>query len=234
MKSAREVYENLGTIIVLSLLWAVPVALVVGGLLGGSVVGQVAFTVGWVSLGPVTLAVWAVGNRIARGSPGRIRDFVDGLRGRMVPGLLLFLALVLISTLLVANVRFYFSSTLGVLGRPLDWAGAGIRVGQLVGLFWLAPLTLWVLMQLYVLALVVEQDVSVGRALRRAAILVLDNVIFTLGMTLVVVVLATVCILSGVGMFAFFAGAMAVLTNNALRQLLARYALPSEQPDGHT
>ncbi len=199
------------------------------GVVSGSLVGQVAFTLGWVGLGPVTLAAWAVANRIARGSPGRVRDFVDAFRARLVPGLLLFLLEVLITTLLVANIRFYLSSTLGILGRPLDWVGGGVRVGHLVALVWLSPLTLWALMQLYVPAFVVEQEIGVGRALRLAAILVLDNVFFSLGLGLVVVVLAGLCILSGVGMFALFAGVMAVLTNNALRQLLTRYEHTSEQ-----
>ncbi len=214
------------------MLWAVPIAVAVVGVVSGSLVGQVAFTLGWIGLGPVTLAAWAVGNRIARGSPGRARDFVEALRAQLMPGLLLFLLEVLITTLLVANVRFYLSSTLGILGRPLNWVGGGIRVGHVIALLWLSPLTLWALMQLYVPAFVVEQGISVGRALRRAAILVLDNVFFSLGLGGVVVVLAGLCIFSGVGMFALFAGMIAVLTNNALRQLLTRYEHTSESSGG--
>jgi len=219
-------------VIATSLLWAVPVALAALGIASGSGWGQVAFTLGWVALGPATLAAWAVGNRIARGSAPHIRDFIEAFRRQLVPGLLFFLAEVLLTTLLVANVRFYFSSTLGILGRPVDWLGSGLRVGQLVGLLWLSPLTLWALMQLYVPALVIEQQIGVGRALRRAAVLVLDNVFFTLGLTLAVVVVTGVCIASGVGMFALFAGVVAVLTSNALRYLLTRYEGASDQPRG--
>ncbi len=215
-----------------SLLWAVPVALVAGGFAAGSILGAAAFMVGWITLGPATAAAWTVGNRIARGTSGGIRDFLDALRTRAVQGILFLLVDALIIALLVANVRFYFSSTVGILGVPVGWLGQGLRVGQLVGLLWMSVLTLWGLLHLYVPALLVEQDVGVGRALRRAAVLVLDNVPFTLALAAVVLLLAGLLMLSGVGAFALFAGMMAVLTNNAVRQLLTRYAVGDERTEG--
>ncbi len=219
----------------MSVLWALPGALAIIGVASGGVLGQIAFMAGWVVLGPATLAAWVVGNRIAQGRSARLRDFGEALRARLVPGLLFFLVEVLITVLLVANVRFYFSSTLGVLGHPVEVLGEGIRVGHLVGLLWLSPLTLWALMQLYVPTLMAEQGVGVGPALRRAAVLVLDNIIFSLSLALVVAVLGGILLLSGVGMVALFAGVLAVLTSNALRELLTRYARSSpqaEEPEG--
>ncbi len=174
----------------------------------------------------MTLAAWTTGNRIARGTGRGIGDFLDGLRTRTVLGLVYFLVDVLIAALLVANVRFYFTSTLGILGTPVSWLGKGVRVGHLLGLLWVSPLTLWGMMQLYAPALLIEQDIGVGQGLRRAAVLVLDNVLFSLGFAVVAVLLTGLLVVSGVGMFALFAGAMAVLTNNAVRVLLLRYAPP--------
>ncbi len=226
VKSARDVYEHLGTIIITSLLWAVPIALAIGGLAIGSPVGQAAFTAGWILFGPVTVAAWTVGLQIASDGPRLpgIRDFLFGLRHRTVVGLVFFLVEVLITALLVANVRFYFTSTLGILGHPVRWLGRGIRVGHLVGLLWLSPLTLWALMQLYAVALLVYQPVGIGRTLRRSALLVLDNLLFTLALAVVVVLLAGLLALSGIGMFALFGGVMAVLTSNATVLLLNRYS----------
>ncbi len=203
------------------------------GIISGAGLGWIAFTLGWVALGPTTLAAWAVGNRIARSSSARMRDVIDGLRQWLIPGLWFFLVEVFLTTLLVANVRFYFSSTLGVLGHPVEALGKGIRVGHLVALAWLSPLTLWALMQLYLPALVVEQSIGIGRALRRSAVLVLDNIFFSLGLATIVVVLMGLLVLSGVGMIALFAGVLAVLTSNAVRELLSRYAAPTDQPKVH-
>ncbi len=225
VKSARDVYEHLGAIIITSLLWAVPIALAIGGLAIGSPVGQAAFTAGWIMFGPVTVAAWTVGLRIAsngRREPG-IRDFLFGLRHRTVVGLVFFLVEVLVTALLVANVRFYFTSTLGILGHPVMWLGRGIRVGHLVGLLWLSPLTLWALMQLYAVALLVRQEAGIDRTLRRAALLVLDNLLFTLAIAVVTVLLSGLLALSGIGIFALFGGVMAVLTSNATSTLLSRY-----------
>lgn len=203
------------------------------GIISGAGLGWIAFTLGWVALGPTTLAAWAVGNRIARSSSARLRDFIDGLRRWLIPGLLFFLVEVFLTTLLVANVRFYFSSTLGVLGHPIEALGKGIRVGHLVALAWLSPLTLWALMQVYFPALIIEQGVGMGRALRRSALLVLDNIFFSLGLATIVIVLLGLLVLSGVGMIALFAGVLAVLTSNAVRELLSRYTTPTDQPETH-
>lgn len=213
----------------MSLFWCLPVALATIGVTNGSGLGRIAFTIGWVALGPVTLATWAVGSRIVRGDPVAVRDVITGIRPWLVAGVVFFLAEVFLTTLLVANVRFYFSSTVGILGRPVNALAQEIRVGQLIGLLWLSPLTLWALMQLYLAALVVEQGVSIGRALRRAAILVLDNILFTLGLAIIVAVLLGLLVLSGVGMIALLGGSLSVLTANASHTLLARYAAPTAQ-----
>jgi hypothetical protein len=230
-KSARDIYDHLGIVIATSLIWSITVALTVIGIVSGSGLGRIAFTLGWVALGPVTLATWAVGNRIARGQSAQMRDVVDGLRQWLIPGLLFFLVEILLTTLLVANLRFYFSSTLGILGHPVEALGKGIRVGHLVALAWLSPLTLWVLMQLYLPALIIEQEIGMGRALRRSAVLVLDNILFSLALAAIGGVLLGLLVLSGVGMIALFAGVCAVLTSNAVRELLTRYSTPTDQPD---
>jgi uncharacterized membrane protein YesL len=207
----------------LSILWSVPPALVVAGLTLGTSLGRGAFIVGWVFMGPATAAAWSVAAAIVRRDPVSPRSFPAALRMQWLSGLLFFLVDGGIGWLLVANVQFYLGSTLGVLGRPLPALGEGMRVGHLVGFLWLAPLVLWALAQIYALPLLVADRRGVGAALRRAALLVVDNVWFTLALAVIVVGLSGLLILTGVGAFVLLPGLLAVLTTNATQTLLARY-----------
>ncbi|MGH2349570.1 MAG: hypothetical protein ACRDFT_08910, partial [bacterium] len=82
---------------------------------------------------------------------------------------------------------------------------------------------------LYALPLLVEERRGTGTALRRAALLVVDNVWFTLALAAVAAVLSGIVILTGIGAFVLLPGLLAVLTTNATRALLAKYGeiLPS-------
>lgn len=214
----------------LSLLWAVPIALITGGLVLRTPAGRVAFVAGWAVLGPIAAAVWAAGSRISAGRFGGRTEIVAALRSYLVNGSAFAIVDTLIGALIIANVRFYFSSTLGILGRPVPWLGEGVRVGHLAGWLWLSPLTLWALAQLYALPLFVRQQIGVGVALRRAAILVLDNMLFTLGLAVLAVLLAGILVLTGAGTFVLLGGMLAVLTGNAAQILLNKYEpLPEEQ-----
>jgi hypothetical protein len=217
------VYDALGGVIALSILWSVTPALALIGLTLDTRLGQAAFLAGWVLLGPVTTAAWSVAASIARRESVGVRSLPAALRTQWLAGLLFFLVDGGIGWLLLANVRFYLNSTLGILGRVLPALGEGIRVGHLVGFVWLAPLVLWVLAQLYALPLLVADQPSVGVALRRAALLVVDNIWFTLALALVVTAISAILLLTGVGAFALLPGVLAVLTTNATKALLAKY-----------
>jgi hypothetical protein len=201
----------------------VPPALVLIGLTLGPRLGQGAFLAGWVLIGPATAAAWSVAAAIVRRDPVSARSLPAGLATQWLPGLLFFLVDGGIGWLLVANVRFYLGSTLGILGLALPALGEGLRVGHLVGFVWVAPLALWALAQLYALPLLVADRRGVGVALRRAALLVVDNVGFTLALALAVAALSGVLILTGVGAFVLLPGLIAVLTTNATRALLEKY-----------
>lgn len=194
-----------------------------GGLALGTAIGQGAFLAGWILAGPVSVAAWAVAGRIVRHEPVTAPAVRAAFQHQWVGGLLFFLVDGALGWLLVANVRFYFTSTLGILGWPLPALGEGMRVGQVIGFLWIAPLLLWVLAQLYALPLLVEERTGVGAALRRAALLAVDNVRFTLELGLVVAVLSAILALTGIGAFVLLPGLLAVLTTNATRTLLAKY-----------
>jgi hypothetical protein len=63
----------------------------------------------------------------------------------------------------------------------------------------------------------------VGVALRRAALLVVDNIWFTLVLATIVAIASGVLGLTGIGAFVLLPGALAVLTTNATRALLGKY-----------
>lgn len=203
-----------------------PPALIVGGLAAGTVAGQGAFLAGWILFGPITAGVWSAMVGIADRRPVRLQELPAAVRGQWMTGLLLVLVDGALGWLLIANVRFYLTSTAGMLGRTLP-ALAGLRVGHLVAFVWLAPLLLWALAQLYALPLLIAERRGIGSALRRAALLVVDNIGFTLVLTALIVVLTGLLVLTGIGPFVLLPGIVAVLTTNATRALLARYEIRS-------
>jgi len=204
---------------------AAPV-LVIGGLALGTATGQIAFLAGWVLFGPLAAGIWSAAGQIAGRRAFRVRDLPRRVRTEWIAGLLFFLVDGGLGWLLVANVRFYFTSTAGILGRPLPTLAEGMRVGHLVAFVWLAPLVLWALAQLYALPLLVAERRGIGAALRRAALLVVDNIGFPLALAAVVVVLSGILLLTGVGALVLLPGVVAVLTTNAVRALLSKYGHP--------
>lgn len=207
----------------MSILWSVAPAVVIAGLTAGTGIGQAAFLAGWVLIGPATTAVWTVARLIVRHEPFTLRALPAVFRQQWIAGLLFFLVDGGLGWLLAANVRFYFTSTLGILGRPVPWLGEGMRAGHLIGLLWVAPLLLWLLAQLYALPLLIEERSGIASALRRAAVLVVDNIWFTLELGVVVIVLSVILALTGIGAFVLLPGLLAVLTTNATHALLGKY-----------
>lgn len=160
---------------------------------------------------PATLALFYVGNRLAHGEPTDVGDFLRGLRRYfgvgwrwgLLHGLLLFF--------LVGDAILT-----GQLSQSV--------VGRLAQGFYLAALGVWLLLQLYVLPFLFEQETpSVRLALRNGAAMLGANLRFS-----VLLGLLLICVLL-VGTLLFFASIaaggifLALVGNHAVLNRLEAY-----------
>lgn len=226
----RDTYDYLGSVLVMSFLFAV---LASAAMVGGQGLGVTLFR-SLPGLLPLVLTLLAaftglvlVGGplaaglfRFARKTAAREEpDLFDLLWGfRCAPGRSLALAAVQVygALLLAGNAYFYIAQ--GTL--PLVILGASM--GYLV-LFWVA-------MALYQWPLLAEQEISVGRVVKKSALLVLDNLPYTLALLAVVLVLTLVLWISVIGAVLLWSGALAMLTTQATRELLRKYDVLPPDP----
>ena len=124
---------------------------------------------------PATLALFYTANRIARGEPTDPRDFFRALTR--------YLGLSWRWGLVNAAMLFLLVGDILLTGR-LGAESAGGRVAQ--GLY-LAGLTFWLLLQLYVLAFLFEQETpSLRLALRNGAMMLGTNLVFSASLALLI------------------------------------------------
>jgi hypothetical protein len=129
---------------------------------------------------PATLALFYVGNRIAHGEPTDAGDFLRGLRRYFGVGWRW--------GLLHGSLLFFLVGDVILTGQLSQSSVARLAQG-----FYLAVLGGWLLLQLYVLPFLFEQEtLSVRTALRNGAMMLGGNVLFsaTLGVLLLIALAA--------------------------------------------
>jgi hypothetical protein len=171
-----------------------------------------------VTAGPATVALFAVGNRMARGEATDPRDFLRALRRTLGAGWRWGLVQVIAIGVLVGDVA--------LTGRLVGETALG-RLAQ--GLY-VAALAAWLLLQLYALPFLFEQEApSVRTALRNGAVMMGANVGFTAALGLMLVVL--LC-LGAILFFLSLAGGavfLALVGNHAVLDRLAAGRRPMEE-----
>ncbi|MGH2356258.1 MAG: DUF624 domain-containing protein [Chloroflexota bacterium] len=207
-----EFYFDLPRMLLLNLFWfatALPfigVAFVVTLTIRGEgpvewpVIAIQAAVLGAVTLalaGPGTAAIYHVTNRLANGELLELHRFWPAFRRYFWRGWLLGLADVGAGGLILLNIWFYFN-----LDRSGSW---------LLGVVFTYLFVIWVAIQSYVFALLVEMDQAVRLVIRNALFMAIDNLGLTLGLMLVNVVVIAVSILPGAFLLAL--ATMAVLSN---------------------
>ena len=164
------------------------------------------FTLLIVTAPPAALALFYVGNRMAHGEVTDPRDFLQALGRYFGVGWRWGLLQVIMLFFLVGDI--YLSGLLG----------GGSAAGRLAQGLYLAGLAIWLLLQLYALAFLFEQETpSVRLALRNGAVMLGRNILFsvTLGILLLLALtLGTIFFLVALaagGVFVALAGNHAVL-----------------------
>ncbi len=163
---------------------------------------------------PAALALFYVGNRLAHGDPTDPRDFLPALRR--------YFGLGWRWGLLQLAVLFVLVGDVVLTGR----LGGGSAAGRLAQGFYLAGLAFWLLLQVYALAFLFEQETpSLRLALRNGVVLLGQNPLFSLTLGLLLVILLTLgivffCATTAVGgVFLALVGNHAVLNRLAARRV---------------
>lgn len=233
---AWSLYDNLGGLIVVNLVWALAclpwlagAGLVVawgvdvrGEWSTAATVASVLLAVEFVAFSPPSVLLFLAGRRWARGEVADIRDLLRQLLGFFVKAQLLGLAVMGSSLLLLVNAVFYSHRLGGWLGTVLSGVMIWFLVALLVSSMYLFP------------ALISRSDgrPRVGATLRHSLLLAIDNVglsvtLFVLGGS--ALLLAT---LTGVGVLFGMPAAVALLVSVGFHRLLRQYGLadPDEAP----
>lgn len=222
-KALRHSYDSLAVVVLGSVAWS-GLALVVGitGLTltwptwwMAAALAVTAFTSAAAGAG-----LWFAAGRVAAGRSAGVADLWEGLRSRYLPTLGVTAFLLGGLALAAGNIAFY--TRVGGIGLVL------VSVTGYVALFLLA-------VGLYAPALAVQPGVGTRRALYRAALLVLDNLLYTGGLLAVMLAVWGVALLplalgmkllAGLStMWLLFAGAgfTAVVSNEALADVMRKY-----------
>jgi uncharacterized membrane protein YesL len=160
--------------------------------------------------GPGTAAIYAVTNRLANGDLLEPMRFWRYFRTFFWRGWLLGVIDVGAGALLLLNIWFYWN-----LGRTGSW---------LLSIIFVYLLIIWVAIQGYLFALLVEMDQTVRLVIRNALFLALDNLGMTLGLMVVNVVVLVVSVLPGALLLALATMSILSNTNNrAVVEAIGRY-----------
>lgn len=159
-----------------------------------------------------TAALFHLGRIAASGGRPTIRDFFSGFRAHFVPSLKSAAFTLAAIVLVWVNVDFY--SHLG---------GRGAILGMI-----LAAVILWAgvfaaLMHVHLLPLIVSGERSLPTAIRKSALLVLDNPGFSVGIAAQALSVSALCVVTGAGLVLGLGSFLAVLLTTGHRELLKKY-----------
>lgn len=159
-----------------------------------------------------TAALFHLGRRIASGEESTIRDFFLGFRLHFLPSLKAAGFTLGVVALLWVNVDFY-----GRLGGRAALPGA-----------LLAAVLIWVgvfvgLIHVHLLPVIVNGESSLRSALRKSALLVLDNPGFSVGVAAQALSVSVLCLVTGAGLLLALGSFLAVLLTTSHRELLKKY-----------
>ena len=170
-----------------------------------------------------TAGLFHLARGIAEHEPVSIRDFLDGFRGHFLPALKAGAFSLAAAFVLWINIDFYshLGGRASVPGMLL--AAAMIWIGGFV-----------LLMHAHMFPLIVTGERSLRAVLKKSALLTLDNLGFTVGITVQALSVAALSILTGAGLVLALGSLVSVLLTTGHRELLKKYFPDSDaarEPD---
>ena len=167
----------------------------------------------FVTFPPALAGLWNAGNLAAKGKSISWRDYFEGFRRYFLKAWGLALLNVLVVAIAFTNVRFY---TPGV--APFEISDT---LSTWIGGFFTAVAFLWLVLQLYPMAVLLEQeDQRLRVALRNSAVLFITNPGFTIVLALLLLLVAVISMLLTIPWVLITLAIFAVVCNKAVLHLL--------------
>jgi len=193
-RSIWSTYDHIGLLVLANLLWVVLCLPVV-------------------TAPAATAGLFHLAREVARGKSPSLRDFFVGFRTRFLPAFKVGLVELAALLVLWVNIDFYSHMRGGAVIPGMILAAAMV---------WVAAFFL--LMHAHLYPLLVGGESSLRQLLRKSALLTLDNLAFTAGITFQALSLSVLCVVTGAGLVLINASAVAVLLTTGHRELLRKYS----------
>lgn len=226
VQALRQSYENLGLVVVISLVWFALAALPVGFLISFTMQVPSLVSILIVALvtvflgGPVTASVYSVSLSLLQDDDVSLKHLWTHLHTHYRLAVQVTAAMVGIFLVLVIDIVVFMQSH--------------IKLVQWLSVIWLYFVFFWLMMTTYSLPLVVYKPASWLKVLQRAALLALDNVTTTILVMLQVFILTIVCWFFLLPVPLYLGGAMGLVQMQALKEVLTKYDSKSGTTEADT
>ena len=169
-----------------------------------------------VTLPPAMAGLWNVANRVAQGKAIGWSDYFEGFRRYFWKAWGLALLNILVVIIVVTNLWFYTPGNAPFEIHP--------TLGLWMRALWMAVALLWLALQMYPLALLLEQeDQRLRVVLRNTTVIFIANPGFTLVLAALLLIVAVISTLLPALWFLVTLALFAVVCNKAVRHLLEPY-----------
>ena len=203
-RSIWNTYDHIGLLVLANLVW-------------------LALCLPVVTAPAATAGLFHLAARISRGEKVVVRNIFEGFRTHFMPALKLGLFDLVALLVLWVNVDFYSH-----LGGPVSIPGM-VLAGAMI---WLGVFVL--LMHAHLYPLLVDGESSFRQLIRKSALLTLDNLLYTVGITLQALSLTVLCVITGAGLVLINGSVVAVLLVAGHQELRRKYHSWEEGPDPET
>lgn len=219
LRAFKLSYDHIGKVMVTNLLWF---SLGFGPMLAFSYLPFlqndafffIAIVTGFVTMGGAVGAVHYRMNRVVLGEETVLKDMWEGFRLYWLRGTILVLLGVLGVLLLVFNI--WFSQNYPPI---LFMALSGL---------WVWGIVFWAALHQFVFPFLANQDIGVIKALKRSALIVLDNPLPTLLLLILSVVVVALSLLFAAPLLIFVASFLALVQNCFYHELMTKYEIEEQ------
>ncbi len=141
------------------------------------------------------------------------KDFLKGIKKYFVKSIILVFVDILILLMLTINLSFYIR-----LLPTLSGAGRYFVLGTVGFIIW--GLFFAVISQIYIFPVMLRENISVFSTLKNAFILSINNILLTITIFVIIIILSSLWVISGLGVLCFLGITVTLLGTISLEELI--------------